>query len=637
MTSQAFVHGAGTARFAFVFALASLASLGLEAADGVAARIPDRAELAAFADREVPALLQKHHVVGMVVAFVEDGGLVFARGYGMRDRERGLPFDAERTLFRAGSISKLFVWTAVMQCEEQGLVDLDADVDRYLGGVPIPATFPQPITLRHLMDHTPGFEDQVVGLFETDPARVRTLEQAIRHVPKRIAPPGRMVAYSNYGAALAAYVVERVTGTPFERYARERILAPLGMTRSTFAQPPPADLAPDLSVGYSGGARPEPRGFEYISGLYPAGALSTTATDLARFLLAHLGRGALGGRRILGEAAADRMHTLSFSYAPGFSGTAYGFMAMPTGAGTMLYHGGDTMLFHSFAGILPDRRFGFLVSANSMDGGEASYEFAESVLSRFFPGKPGRERADAWKTPEDPQRFAGVFLTDRRSESDMGRLMMLGMQVRATAAPAGGLLVSSFMHPEPVRYLQVGHDLFQAEDGEAQLLFLEDARGAVRSAVLGQMPIMTFSRPAFADQPLVTVAVGSVGLLVLVTGLVFPPTGLLALRWRTDPRDREARSAAWVGRALIASYVAYVVTLAVAFSDPVEVLATTPAKQVAPFIPYLGLGLGLAAAWCAVRVWRRGSWGWRRRVHYAAVVLGTGALFCLLVHWKAVG
>ncbi|HXY39277.1 MAG TPA: hypothetical protein VEQ10_06385, partial [Vicinamibacteria bacterium] len=361
-----------------------------------------------------------------------------------------------------------------------------------------------------------------------------------------------------------------------------------------------------------------------------------TATDLSKFLLAHLGRGALGQRRILGEAAADRMHSPSFSYAPGFSGTAHGFMVMPTGGGTMLYHGGDTMLFHSFAGILPERRFGFLVSANSTSGDAASYELAERVLSRFFPGATGRARAAAWRSAEDPRRFAGLYLTDRRSESDMGRVMMLAMQVRATAA-GGGLLVESFMHPAPERYLQVGHDLFQAEEGEAQLLFLEDGQGTVRSAVLGQMPIMTFSRPAWTDQPLFTLVVASLGLLVLVSGLVFPPTGLLALRWRTDPQDREALAAARVGLALIASYLAYVVALVVAFSDPVEVLATTPLKQVAPFIPCLGLALGLAAAWYAVRAWRRGSWGWLRRVHYSAVVLGTFAFFWLLVHWRAVG
>ncbi|HXY40090.1 MAG TPA: serine hydrolase domain-containing protein, partial [Vicinamibacteria bacterium] len=262
MARQALLNRSRAARLAL---LASLAWPGMAAAAAVAAPVPGRSELIAFADQEVPALLQKHHVVGMVVAFVEDGELVFARGYGLRDRERGLPFDAERTLFRAGSISKLFVWTAVMQCEEQRLVDLDTDVNRYLDGASIPATFPEPITLRLLMDHRPGFEDQLVGLFEKDAGRVRTLEQAVLHVPRRIAPPGRMVAYSNYGAALAAYVVERVTGMSFERYARERIFLPLGMSRSSFAQPLPAELAADLSVGYSGGARPAPRGFEYIS------------------------------------------------------------------------------------------------------------------------------------------------------------------------------------------------------------------------------------------------------------------------------------------------------------------------------------------------------------------------------------
>ena len=197
----------------------------------------DAAELETFFDGLMTAQLAAAHIPGATVAVVAEGEVLLAKGYGYADWEQRTPVRGDQTLFRPGSISKLFTWTAVMQLVEAGEIELDADVNTYLD-FELPATYPEPITLYDLMAHTPGFEDQGTGLFLRDPADLPPLETYLKeNVPARVYPPGEIGAYSNYGSAVAGYIVERVSGEPFEDYIARHILEPLGMTRSTFRSP----------------------------------------------------------------------------------------------------------------------------------------------------------------------------------------------------------------------------------------------------------------------------------------------------------------------------------------------------------------------------------------------------------------
>ena len=196
-------------------------------------------DVEAFLDGFMHMQLERENIAGAVVLVVKDGKVLFSRGYGYGDVDKKTPVSPSSTLFRPGSISKLFTWTAVMQLVEQNKVELDRDINSYLD-FKIPATYPQPITLRHLMTHTAGFEEQIKDLINSEGAPISTLrEHLIAHMPQRVYPPGTIPAYSNYGASLAGYIVERVSGKPFNQYVSENIFTPLAMARSTFAQPLP--------------------------------------------------------------------------------------------------------------------------------------------------------------------------------------------------------------------------------------------------------------------------------------------------------------------------------------------------------------------------------------------------------------
>ena len=239
------------------------------------------ADLDAFLDGVIPLQLQKGDIAGAVVSVVKDGKVIFARGYGYADVAQHTPVTVDATLFRIGSVSKTFTWTAVMQLVEQGKIDLDRDVNAYID-FKVPAPFGKPVTMRNLMTHTPGFEEVIKDLMV--PSDLRSMKEWLpSHLPRQIYPPGTTPAYSNYGATLAGYIVERVSGQSFDAYMEKNILGPLNLTRTTFAQPLPAELAPLMSKGYRIASQ-APKPFELVQ-TQPAGSVSATAENMSRYMI----------------------------------------------------------------------------------------------------------------------------------------------------------------------------------------------------------------------------------------------------------------------------------------------------------------------------------------------------------------
>src|SRR6202045_3776494 len=374
------------------------------------------ADLHAFLDGFVPMQLEREDIAGAVVLVVKDGAILFAKGYGYSDVEKKSPVTVDATLFRPGSVSKLFTWTAVMQLVEQGKLDLDRDINEYLD-FKIPAKFGKPITLRNIMTHTPGFEEQIKDLITEEAAPSATLKQhLVTHIPERIFPPGTIPAYSNYGAGLAGYIVERGSGRPFNDYVNENIFKPLGMTRSTFVQPLPAELKPLMSSGYRlGSGKPKP--YEIIEEA-PAGALAATAADLARFMIAHLQNGKLENGKILRPETAAQMHSRQFGLSPALNGMCLGFYEESRNGRRIIGHGGDTVYFHSDLHLMLENGIGFFVSYNSAGKGEISPRSAlwYHFLDRYFPFTPPKAEKLA-SADADAKTVAGRYLTSRRSES----------------------------------------------------------------------------------------------------------------------------------------------------------------------------------------------------------------------------
>ncbi len=430
-------------------------------------------DLETFLDEFIPNQLEANHIPGAAIAVVKDGQLLFAKGYGYANLEKQLPVVADKALFRTGSVAKLFIWTAVMQLVEQGKLELDADVNTYLETFQIPTTYPEPITLRHLLTHTAGFEDDLFGVLAKEAKDLEPLSEFVsKHIPARVYPPGTVTAYSNFGVTLAGYIVEKTAGVPFEEYVNAEIFQPLGMTRTTFIQPLPTDLATNSAKGYTfTKAGFQESHFEYYQ-IAPAGSASATVTDMSRFMLAFLQGGELEKNRILETSTVNAMLTRQFSNDERLSGFGFGFYEMPFAGYRVWGHKGETDFFRTLLVLLPEKNLGIYVAYNAAGGGAAGNSLVAALLGHFFP-KP--IDVPAATTSSDLQHLTGLYIPTRAPQTTLQKLTQMFLPIyrpiSVKQTEPGVLELTLPSNPTaPSRWLATGSEIFQREDGKDTLV-----------------------------------------------------------------------------------------------------------------------------------------------------------------------
>lgn len=600
----------------------------------------DPAEIEAFIDGLMTAYLRDNHIAGAMVTVVRDTSRIFAKGYGFADVAGRVPVDPMTTLFRNGSITKTFTWTAVMQLVEQGKLDLDTDINNYLDFT-IPATFPQPITLRHALTHTPGFEEDSRELFTEDSARIRPMKEWLpAHMPERVRPPGTYSAYSNWATATAGYIVERVSGMPYNQYVDVHILRPLGMSNATTHQPLPSTLAPQMSNGYKwANGRWEPQKFELITGAWPAGSMSVSASDMAIWMIAHLNKGVYRGQRILAESTAVQMQTRLQGHDPRIPGFAYGFYEQSTTGPRAIGHGGDTQWFHSDMMLLPDERVGVYVSFNTNTGGEVSFKpFTDDFLAHYYP-EPLRFIAPTRDDREANQRFAGEYLMNRMSYSTFQKAFALAGGVKISVADSGVLLANSPLGP--MRLVQVDSLLFRDVASHDLVAFTADKDGKITHGYLSLLPMGTLEKTSMLSSPTFHQIVLGLGLLtfagILVSALVRRFGRSSGGRTSTD--DSLTRRGRLLMLVVAICMVGFVVAAGVLASDLQNLLMNGELGRVKAMLvlPVLAALLALGAAIVGVFQWLRGSGtAWTRMRHALAVVVAF-AVFWSLNTWNLLG
>jgi CubicO group peptidase (beta-lactamase class C family) len=593
----------------------------------------ERADVDAWLDGLLPAALERTGIPGAAVAVVHDGEIVTARGYGWADTgtESGapVPVDPDDTLFRPGSVSKLVTATAVLQVVEAGDVDLDTDVAEYVD-VDVPRSFDDPVTLRHLLTHTAGFEERVGGLIGAEGTTVDLRDALATAPPEQVYRPGTVPAYSNYGNALAGYVVERVSGQPFKDYVAEHVLAPAGMTSSTFAQPVPPALRDRLALGYGTPDGPA-AGFEVV-GTPPAGALSAPATDIARFMLAQLGE-PVTGEALLGDDTRALLQSPALdedalgTLADG-SRMTLGFFQEDRNGHRIVGHGGDTNVFHAHLQLYPDDRTGVYVSVNgSGRGGLDSLELRERLMhgftDRYFPGPAATSRVDVETAREHAAQAAGTYTDSRAMHSTFLAVTGLLGPTHVTAQDDGRILVvPGPLNDRPVLYEEVEPWVWQ-EVGGQRTIAARVVDGQVEA--IGYDSAFTLLRAGAATDVAVPVLVVSAA--VLVIGLLAWPVGAVVRRVRhSGPADRAGRGARVLTRVASAAAVFALVGWA-AVVTTVMGLQEVPAGgiRVLQALQVLGvLGLVPAAARVVGDVRRRA--GWWRVAGSVAVLLALAAV-----------
>jgi CubicO group peptidase (beta-lactamase class C family) len=599
----------------------------------------DPAEVGAFLDQVMPAALAQYNVPGATVAVVKDGRLVVAKGYGYSDIANKTPVNATTTTFRIGSITKLFTWTAVMQLAEEGKINLDADVNTYLSDFKIPDTYPgQPVTMRHLLTHTAGFEDTGIHAQGEDPKNLISFRQYCKeNIPARVRPPGKVTSYSNYGTTLAAVIVEDVSGMPFEQYLQSRILTPLAMGNTSIREDLPPDMALRLTKGYTftNGENVPEKDTIYVIG--PAGTIGSTSPDMAKFMIAHLQNGTYGNAMILAPKTADLMHARAFANDPRVTGMALGFYEQYYNGRRAIAHGGDTELFHSLLVLLPDEQAGFFVSSNSAGGRGVRDTLFTSFMDHYYPGVPQVLPRPDPSASARLQQYAGTYEMNRHTYTRFEKYLAPSTPIEVTASPEGTVVITTAA--SPVTYVEVQPGVFSPADGtrpaRGDVVFHTAPDGTVDYLCYGNIPVFVYDRvPWYATtgfQSGLRTAAGFILATVLLWPLLFlfrrthavpepsVPRAAVIARWTTG-------LAALVLLAFVFVLVPWVTTNENLLSVYMDTQTVPPILTAVLTLAVIAGILTLAAIAFTVIAWKAKYWTAPHRVHYTVVVVALIAM-----------
>tara|TARA_A100001037_G_scaffold251119_1_gene234451 strand:- start:87 stop:2006 length:1920 start_codon:yes stop_codon:yes gene_type:complete len=598
---------------------------------------PDIVE--AFFDGIISTHMKENKSPSGTISLVYRDRIIFSKGYGYQDIEKNIPVVADKTMFRPGSVSKLFTWTAVMQLKEQGKLDLDTDVNKYLKTFKIKDTYPgEPVTLRHILTHTPGFEDGGVGyLIIEDFDKAIPLRDAMeKYQPKRVNPPGVQTAYSNYATALAGLIVSNISGMSFNDYINKNIFEPLNMNHSTFEEPLPEELKNNMAIGYAyEKGRFTEKPFEIISSFGPAGAMSASSTDMANFALAFLNGGSFEGNynidgrnysnRILQEATVTEMLTQNFSHDSRFPGMALGFYESSVNGNRLVGHGGDTQYFHSDLAIDLENDLAIFVSFSGAGGAKVRSVIIPAFYNEFFPvvvsplsiSEDFNERAN---------RYAGSYLFWRSNFSTIEKAFLnLGGAVKVAPSSENTIVVT--MGDDVRQFIEIDENLFQERGGKAKIAFQENESGKINGMIFDVYPFMSMYKASMWKGQSFNFLF--IGLSVIVfLGVILR----LAYQWsiyKSLPKEeKDATTSAIVAAGLNLGFFIFGIIALSVDGDTLFSIGFTPLMKFWLLFPILATIAGGYQIYQAVIVWKNNYWGIWKRIRFSII-----SLCCLFMIW----
>lgn len=605
----------------------------------------DGNRLNAFLDGLVEASMLQYNLPGAVVTVVEADQIVSSRGWGFANREERELASPANSLFRVGSISKVVTATALMQLVERSQIDLDQPVTRYLDPAPFPEA--EAVTVNHLLSHRAGFEDGYLGHFVADDeASDYTLEDYVnRFPPERVRGPGELSSYSNYSLAVIGEIIAKVSGSSFDDYLDQQVLAPLGMRKSSFREaadgmPDRADaLPPALAEAraqgyrYSGGMQKPNSRWWMHRGMAPAGSLSATAEDMARFMRLHLNGGELDGVQLLRRETIEQMHSELSRNHPAVGGNAHGFWANEIGGLKTLEHGGAIFNFYSNLVLIPEANIGIFVSTNGNGGRQFTQDLPRLIVEHFLAS-----RAPVTATPagfaDRASALVGVYRSTRRNYSKLeASATLFDSDTVVSVVEPNTLLVTGGSGPRSYSERQPGV-FISDRDGRA-LAFSASADGPAQRLYPNYGAVVLERVPWYARTELFWAVFGSL--------LVLSVLRILSLRLRkaktAGPASHTAAVVGWLAALGWLTFSAGMMVVFNATSQPESSLVVHFPDQTTVWV----LGIGLAAAalslLCLILVpfVIRGDWPWWRRWHFALFTLTAVLSLPLLWYWRLLG
>lgn len=612
--------------------------LSVTAQHATAQNLTDSVQLKAFMDGIMLTHLRDKHIAGATLSIVKDGKTLLAQGYGFADLKKRIPVTGDSTLFRIGSISKMFTWISVMKLVSEGKLKLDEDINHYLKDFKIPETYPQPITLNHLMTHTPGFEDVIIGLFSRDSSSLKPLGTILKkELPERVRPPGTFASYSNHGTGIAAYIVEQVSGMSFNQYVENNILIPLQMNVTTFRQPLPRFLKPMMSKGYKYKDRElQEEPFEFVP-LYPVGAASTSATDMVHFMNMILNGGRYHQVQVIDSTTLQVMEMPAHRHHPAVNPMRHGFIDMSRNGVTVIGHGGDTFWFHSMMALFPETNTGLFVSFNSDTGGGVAGEVVKEFMDRYYPERNPLVAAKKVSL-KFLQRFEGAYRVNRYAYHDITTFASMLGDLEIKPVDSSRLRLS---FGENVKYfVPIDSLTFREEHTSEIMAFKSNQKGDITEMFIGNLPIIVFDRVRGLSSAAVHQSIFAATAIITVIMLFYWPVTSRARRGY-EPTGSimklppGAKITGWINYFMLAAFYS---GLLLALQDPTSIVYGVPTiVKVLLIIPFLIILTTLIMILQLYRILNQKRYHLWSRVFYLLITIMSIAALWQLYYWNYIG
>ena len=508
----------------FIFSSISYSQINLNEAPAF-----NKSNLEPFLDSLITNLMKEQNIIGSGITIVKDTGIVLSKGYGFADLENKKSFDSENTIFRTASVCKVVVATTLMMLKEKGLIDFKTDVNKYLKNFKIKDKFGKPITVANLLTHTPGFDDFYIGKSApTDREALPLGEFLKKHMPERIVPPGEVFMYSNMGMALAAFLVEEITGEDYEEFTIENLFLPLNMNKSSYRIK--ERYKDDIYSGYvylNGKQVEFP--FDFIND-YPAGQMLTTLNEFSNFMIMQLNKGKFSGRQIVDTSSINEMQSVQFTHNPKLhSAIGYAFFIDEVYGTKLLSHNGGYPGILTRMLIFPELKVAMFVAMNGYNSNFNSI-VTDAIMNKFFPYKTPESKTkypltDLPDYDKNVDKFVGNYRFTRYSRNEIAKIGVL-MGMVSGELPIWkndqGMLMMYDLNNKARRLIQVEPLLFQSVDDDYYIAFRADKEGNITHLFTDGVTSLEKTPLVYtiSFQQKIFIIVTSLFALILLTGFI---------------------------------------------------------------------------------------------------------------------
>lgn len=505
--------------------------------------INNREDIKNFMNNYFNDKMQKYSVPGASVVVVKDNKEVFKMGYGYSNLESKIPVDPDKTMFPAGSASKLFTATAVMQLYEEGKIELDKNVNDYISPYKVINMYDEPVTSRNLLTHSSGLDEgSELNVSTTDENSIKSQEYYFdSHPLKVITEPNTICRYSNIGYNLLGYIVEKVSGTSYEEYVKEKILKPLNMNNSSVRL---KSSDKDIATPYTY------NGNNYVANLLPyqytsgSSGIIATAKDMENFIMANLNDGKFQNNTILSPKTLNLMHDKQFSNSEVLPGMGFGFIrSYRNGQEIIKHEGGLPAGYTTTLLLIPKENLGIYIATNTL--GALPFNFEEDFLNYFYPESNDNLNEDERNASKDYSKYEGTYRSyDGTSKTNIMKMVAFDdpdMEIKCNKD--GTLTLHEFTQAKEkitTKLVEIENGVFLREDGRGKFAFRFDKDGNVTYA-FNDISINSFEKLKFYDQSKFIMSVLIISIITFIINAVLLIVSFIKRKNKKDSQVEKPR------------------------------------------------------------------------------------------------